>query len=90
MIPASFPPGFISIYGTGSTQGFTGYPTGTYSFGVVNQLSGGGSGAYPLGANVLFPYSQSIPLIYGNQKYYLVQESSIVLTENVVVIEPEA
>jgi hypothetical protein len=89
MIPASFPPGFISVYGRGSTQGFSGFPV-QYMFGVVNQLSGGGSGAYSLGQNVLFPYKESISLIYGNVNYYLVEEGRIVLTENPIeIIEPE-
>lgn len=88
MIPAIFPPGFISVYGTGSTQGFSGYPS-NYTFGVVNQLSCGGSGAYSLGQNVLFPFKESISLIYGNVNYYLVDESKIVLTEDIVVIVPE-
>ena len=93
MIPATFPPGFISVYGHGSIQGFGGYPNtqSGYMFGLVNQLSNGGSGAYSLGRSVLFPYQGqgTIPLIYGGVQYYLVQESSIVLTENIIEIEPE-
>lgn len=91
MIPATFPPGFISIYGHGSIQGFGGYPNkeSGYMFGLVNQLSNGGSGAYSLGRSVLFPYKNSIPLIYGGTTYYLVQESQIVLTEDEIVIIPE-
>lgn len=94
MIPATFPPGFISIYGHGSIQGFPGYPDVErgYMFGLVNQLSNGGSGAYSLGRSVLFPYKGqgTIPLIYGGTTYYLVQESQIVLTEDeIIIIEPE-
>ena len=89
MIPATFPAGYLSIYGTQSIQGFT-LPTGSpYSFGVINQMSGDGGGLFSLGRNVMFPYRNSTAVIYGGQEYYLVPQSDIILTENeIIIVEP--
>ena len=90
MIPAIFPPGFVSIYGSGSTQGFTLQQEyyRDYTFGLINQVTDE-QGAYSLGQSVLFPFKQGVPVIYGGITYYIIDQSKIVLSENPIIIEPE-
>lgn len=88
MIPATFPAGYLSIYGRQSIQGFT--PSSGYQFGVINQMSGDGGGLFSLGRSVMFPYKNQVSVIYGNVEYYLIPQSDILLTENeIIIVEPE-
>jgi hypothetical protein len=72
----------LSIYGVPSIYGFRLPPNSPLTFGVIYQLGIGYSGAYSVGQNVLIPYVNTNAIIYGNQTYWLIEESKIILVES--------
>lgn len=80
-VPINILPGYTLIYGTKSIQDITIQNQEVFfTFGTVTQ-TGGSPANYNIGTSCLFPYKESVNLIYGGNSYFYVWEDSIVLTE---------
>lgn len=83
-VPVNLQSGYSLIYGASSTRGIG--VSGDNYFGVVHQ-TGAGFPNYIIGQSVLFPKSAVINLTYGNQTYFLIDESKVIFSEQTLALE---